>query len=115
MERGRYITIYYKYYRLLSLEELKRLFSKMGNYLYGIQGSLDLGLYISWLHESEPIAILRCSHSSIDKIFNILYFISYLEDRLINLIPIDVSGTIKNSKEILSNEYLNRLKAKLSF
>lgn len=98
MERTRYLLVFYIYDRQLKKEELRRIFSNQLNRLYGLKGGLEMGLFLSWVNPDEPIIILRASHRNIKKLFNVTFFITDYNDKILSTIPIKTAGSIKTIK-----------------
>ena len=100
LERTRYILLYYEYERPLREDELRKTFSNHLNRLYGIKGSLEMGLFLSWTHEHEPLAILRSSHDNIAKLLCVTFFITELNEKNLTIIPLKTGGSIKKMKSL---------------
>ena len=65
MERGRYLLVYYLYDRHLQEDELRKIFSYQLNRLFGLKGSLEMGLFVTWIHPTQPMDIFRSSHTNV--------------------------------------------------
>ena len=98
LERQRYILVQYFYERILKEDELRRIFTSQLNRIFGLKGSLDMGIFLSWIHSEKPLAILRSSHTDVNKFFCLTFFISEFNDKLLTIVPLKTSGSIKNIK-----------------
>lgn len=100
MERGRYTVIYYHYERVLREDELRRVFTYSLNRVYGIKGSLQMGLFLAWVHPTEKIAIIRTSHTTVNDLLCSTFFITDFFDKSLSIIPLKTTGSIKKAKTI---------------
>jgi RNase P/RNase MRP subunit POP5 len=100
MERTRYILVFYQYERILTEDELRKIISFQLNRLFGIKGSLEMGFFLAWIHQTETIAILRTSHSNLLKLLNVTFFITEFNNYPLSIIPIKTSGSIKSLKDV---------------
>jgi RNase P/RNase MRP subunit POP5 len=116
MEINRYITVCYIYHRSLSEKEIWFIFSNTINQLFGLQGSLEMGLYLSWVNPSpeEPMAIFRCSHNKLQNFMAATYWIREFREYPIVFIPIKTHGTIKTAKDSYLNQKMNNKIKKLT-
>ena len=90
IEKARYILVYYYNDVLLEEDEIKRKINSIVTRIYGLNGSISMGIYISWVHNSYPIVLIRISHKYINNFYACFLFL-----REINLIPIKLFGSIK--------------------
>ena len=110
MERTRYVIVYYHYERMLREDELRKIFTYQLNRLFGIKGSLDMGLFLAWVHPSDTLVILRSSHNNVVKLLCSTFFISDFMDKSLSIIPLKITGSIKNAKSIaLSKNWSEQL------
>ena len=100
MERTRYLLVHYQFDRLLTDEEVRKVFTSQLNRLYGIKGSLEMGLFLSWVHPNKPLAILRSSHTNVTKLYCLTFFITDLNSKPLTFIPIKTAGSIKKIKTL---------------
>ena len=100
MERTRYILVYYHYERVLREDELRRIFTYSLNRLFGIKGSLDMGLFLAWVHPTEQLAILRSSHTNVFDLLCSTFFISDFFDKPLSILPLKTTGSIKSAKNL---------------
>ncbi len=106
MERTRYLVIRYFYERILQEDEIRKIFSYQLNRLFGFKGSLEMGLYVAWVHPLEPKVILRTSHNNFLNLLCTTFFTTDFLDKPLLIVPIKSTGSIKNAKNIanLANE-----------
>ena len=114
MEINRYISLICIYHRALGEKEIWFIFSDMLNHLFGIKGSLEMGLFLSWAHpSSQPIAIFRCNNKHINKFMTLTYWIRFYQGKHITFIPWKISGTIKSAKDKLANADMKKIVSEL--
>ena len=114
MEINRYISIICIYDRTLGEKEIWFIFSDMLNQLFGLKGSLDMGLFLSWVHpSSQPIVIFRCSNDHINKFMTIIYWIRSYQGKAITFVPWKIHGTIKAAKDALAIIDFNKILSEL--
>lgn len=101
MEINRYISLISIYHRPLKEKEIWYIFTDNLNYLFGLKGSLETGLFLSWVQ--SPIAIFRCSHDNVMKLMTCIYWIRNYQGFPISFMPLKINGTIKSAKKFLSN------------
>lgn len=113
MERARYMVIYSYYERKFSVDELRKILNSNIGRIYGIEGSLDLGLYISWTHDIHPVYVIRLAHLYTNKFYNCLMFIREFNTKKVNFIPIKTFGSIKQAKEFIADYNWDELRTNL--
>lgn len=103
-ERPRYIATYYLYHRRLEQKELWRVLTDTLSRLYGLQGSLDMGLFLPWLDDNQPVAVFRTSHKCLDQFFTITYFVTEYTGKPLVLVPWKTSGTLEKVKREVNKQ-----------
>lgn len=110
LERARYVLVYYFYEGILKEEELKKIFMNQLNRLFGVRGSLEMGLFISWIHPTEPMVILRTSHKSIFDLLCTSFFITHNNSKKLSILPLRTGGSIKKMQELAQSAKWETLK-----
>lgn len=113
LERGRYVLLAYDYERNLQEDELRKIFTIQLNRLFGIKGSLQMGIFLSWVHSSKPLLIFRASHKKVLDFFCICFFITNFENKDLSIIPLKTSGSIKNLQDEASKTNWNNFKEQM--
>lgn len=109
MERARYTVIYYHYERVLREDELRRVFTYSLNRLNGLKGSLQMGLFLAWVHPTEKVALIRTSHTTVADLLCSTFFITDFFDKPLSIIPLKTTGSIKNAKNIANSQSWHEL------
>ena len=103
IKRDRYMV-----YRIFSekkctLSDIKSTIWKTYQYLYGLVGSSDAGLYFEIFDEEKQMGLIRCTHTSLHNLLSVISIITKCQDSMIAISPVYITGLIKKAKKFLDD------------